>query len=408
MPVVFRRTACNRYSLPVLIGALEKHLAGANVYLLDDHLHLKDFARHFPLTILCYSFMTTQLGTVLREVSFIREHYGSRVLLLGGGPHPTADPEGTLKAGFDAVFTGEAERIFPEAVERVIKEGPGAVQGQSFNDTDIPRLSIDDYFPISETLGLYGPMEISRGCLHHCAFCQTRRIFAPPLRHRSVESVVAGISKAMKGGQKRTFFISPNALSYGSEGKGTVNLAALGGLLSAIKATGTKYIDLAYFPSEVRPEYVSEEALALIKKYCTNRKIAVGIQTGSDSLLRRLRRGHTVAQAVETVALIRSMGLMAHCDFIFGFPGETGDDVKASLELMELITKKFGARIHFHYFLPLPGTPLWGGKPEPLDDRTRSALARFEEDGRLDGWWKEQEKLSMEIQEWKARGYITV
>lgn len=405
LPVIFRRTPYNKFSLPILAGALESSHS-LRLFLLDSIRHLGDFNRLFPRAILCYSFMTPQLGSVMREIRLIRTLYGSSFILLAGGPHPTGDPEGCLNLGFDAVFVGAAEKALPLYISQ-FQENENILAEKRIIEEQEPSLEIDRYLPYSRSLGIGAPMELSRGCFYNCAFCQTRRIFKTMVVHRGMSSIIEGVRLSIKSGRENIYFISPNALSYGAEKPGCVNFRKIEELCLSVKECGIRYMNFGYFPSEVRPDYVTEESLDIIKRYCANRKIALGIQTGSESCMKGLRRGHTVSRGLEAVRLVHESGLIAHCDFILGFPGETEQQMKDSLDLMVELVRKYGARIHAHYYIPLPGTPFWNKEGVPLSQRTREMLRKMESWGQLDGWWADQEKLSLRILEWKKKGYIS-
>ncbi len=97
---------------------------------------------------------------------------------------------------------------------------------------------------------------------------------------------------------------------------------------------------------------------------------------------------------------------MPHVDFVFGFPGETLEDRRMSLRLIDEMVEELGAKIHAHTYMPLPMTPLFMETPSVLDAGTRDSLQKWEKRGKLDGWWKEQEKIAWRIVEWRDRGVI--
>jgi len=111
----------------------------------------------------------------------------------------------------------------------------------------------------------------------------------------------------------------------------------------------------------------------------------MGIQSGSDTVLRRIRRGHTVQQAIEAVQSIVRHGFEPRVDFIFGLPGETDEDRAATRDLVSRLGETYGARVHLHRFVPLPGTPLAGQAAAPLDDVSEKWIADQVGQGRVTG-----------------------
>ncbi len=401
--LILRKTRWNRFTLPVLLGCIEGEGLTRELSILiagsPEEAAQKAKSRE---AVVAFSFMTPDLGRAREEVTALRKALSPKSLFLAGGSHASGDPAGTLRAGFDYVFAGEAERTWPDFIRkflggklpaaRVIRdeEPPGPL--------DHPQHSVEFRF--------FSPIEISRGCLYRCAFCQTPRIFGRSLRHRSPESLGRVLRRAVPCGYSRSAFISSNAFSYGARNARGPDPGSIETFLGTCREAGLQGVHFGCYPSEVRPDWVTPEILELVKKYCQNRTVVLGAQSGSDSLLSRLNRGHTAEQALTAVRWIREAGFLPHVDFVFGFPQETPEDRRASTRLIETMIGEWGARIHAHTYLPLPGTPLFRQDPTRLDGETRNALLGWEKRNHLDGWWKEQEVTAWKIVEWRDRGLI--
>ncbi|NLA30190.1 MAG: radical SAM protein, partial [Methanomicrobiales archaeon] len=143
------------------------------------------------------------------------------------------------------------------------------------------------------------------------------------------------------------------------------------------------------FPGEVRPEFISQQSIDLILDHCANTRLHFGAQSGSDQVLRHLRRGHTVEDVVRAVDLCRENGLTPVVDFILGLPFETDDDQRATLDLVRSVTRV--GKAHIHYFMPLPGTPLQNSRPRGLLPETEKVLGRLALNGSITGSWMEHE-----------------
>src|SRR5207302_1418065 len=127
------------------------------------------------------------------------------------------------------------------------------------------------------------------------------------------------------------------------------------------------------FPSEVRPEHVTIEALAVLKRYVDNDNLILGGQSGSDRVLSKSHRGHDVEAIIRAVRIALECGFTPNVDFILGLPGEEGADLAATVALMKKL-HALGARVHSHAFMPLPGTPFKDAPPARVDDATREEL----------------------------------
>jgi B12-binding domain/radical SAM domain protein len=261
-------------------------------------------------------------------------------------------------------------------------------------------VDVDAYPPQGVEHRRFGPIEITRGCPCACAFCQTSFLFGGRMRHRSVESAVDWVRRAMEGGYSYVRFTTPNAFAYQSEDNGrTANLDAIERLLSQMAAlVGSERVYFGTFPSEVGPETVTPEAVALVRRYCGNDNLIFGAQTGSDRLLQALRRNHTVADAYRAVERIVAGGLTPIVDLIFGLPGEEAEDVADTLRLMEDLVA-MGAVLHTHTFMPLPGTPLESAPPGRVDPTLYPILDRLASQGHQIGQWRKQQEIA---RQWRS------
>jgi radical SAM superfamily enzyme YgiQ (UPF0313 family) len=151
------------------------------------------------------------------------------------------------------------------------------------------------------------------------------------------------------------------------------------------------------FPSEVGPETVTPEVVALVRRHCGNDNLIFGAQTGSDRLLHALRRNHTVGDVYRAAEVIVRGGLTPVVDLIFGLPGERAEDVAATLRLMEDLVA-LGAVLHTHTFMPLPGTPLEHAPPGRVDPALHPLLDRLASEGHQIGQWRKQEALARQMQ----------
>lgn len=406
----------NLNSVAALTGALEidprtAALAGTRGVPLhflwqDEHLlpRLRALADGTERLVVALSFATADLpdaATLLADLRLL--HPASFVV--AGGPHPSARPGEVLRLGADAVVVGEGEEALPALLARLLEgKSPAGLPGVATLAADAndlvlgprPRpINLDDYPPLGVEHRRFGPIEITRGCPCACAFCQTSFLFGGRMRHRSVENVVRWVKRAMERGYDYLRFVTPNAFAYQSPDNGrTVNLEAIEHLLREMAAlVGKERVYFGTFPSEVGPETVTPEAVALARRYCGNDNLIFGAQTGSDRLLRALRRCHTVADVVRAAEVIVAGGLTPVVDLIFGLPGEEAEDVAATLRLMEELVA-MGAVLHTHTFMPLPGTPLEDAPPGQVDPALHPLLDRLASQGHQIGQWRRQEEIA--------------
>jgi len=365
-PVWFRYHPKNSYSIAALLPLVEA-----------------DLARQPKDGIMLYSFATAQAKEVYAEVDRARAFGAAQAVYIAGGPHPSALPEEALQH-FDFVVIGEGEESLPQLI-RALESGsdPAAVKGIAFKRQgrvlftgSREPVDLDLYPPFSRILA---PIEISRGCPWGCTYCQTPRLFGFCMRHRSIEVIERYARR-----HKDIRFTSPNALAYGSDGR-RPRMEKVEALLLALWEQ-KKPIYFGTFPSEVRPDFLTEKALELITRYCANKSLSLGGQSGSPTVLCRIGRGHGREEIEAACDLALEFGLTPQVDFIFGLPQESEEEQRQTLDLVRWIVAKKG-KVRAHRFTPLPGTPLWGELPAPLAGEVEACLGRLALEGRLTGSW---------------------
>ncbi len=399
----------NKNSFAAIVGALEtdKYFNDLPVYFWRDENEMKkgaeELSAEYSKIIIAFSFATFQAKEIFYSVKNLKSEIPANAIFLAGGPHPSGDPRGVLEKGFDFAIIGEGERAVGELL-KALESGKGDYggagnlayldKGKLVFTFKAEPIDLDDYPPFAPKHKIFGPIEITRGCPWGCKYCQTSYLFGRRIRHRSLDKICRYAEILKKNDRLDLRFITPNALSYGSRDGKEVNLAAIENLLKAARKTigDNGRIFFGSFPSEVRPEQVSEEALVLIKKYCDNDNLIIGAQSGSQKMLDYLGRGHQVGDIYRAAELIIQNGFKVNVDFIFGLPGETKKDIEATFKAMEDLAA-MGARIHGHTFMPLPGTPLAKAEAGALSASNKKRLKILEAKGRLYGEWEKQEKI---------------
>lgn len=413
----------NRYSINALVAALE--VAGTLEHV---RLAVTTYAKAPSLirslknerVLVAASLLTTQLVKKLHLVrGVVRASKEVGALTVVGGPHASGDPYGSLLSlGFDAAVIGDGEAVINDVIETYFWGGdPCSVDGVACLEGGrvrlrgrgfVPELDPWPSFPL-RLARRFGPIEVSRGCPHACRYCAVSFTFSARMRHRGIESIIEHVERMRSSGLRDIRFITPNALAYGSPDGMARNLDAVQSLLEALQPyrAGGMRVFLGSFPSEVRPEHLDLEAAALLRRYVDNRRVIVGAQTGSDELLKRIGRGHTAEDALAAVEATVAAGFKAEVDYIFGLPGETEEDVDATIEHMRDVIN-LGGRIHAHAFMPLPGTPYSFAPPGKVPERVRRFLIKHAGRGAVYGQWEAQERLAEGIVRLRERGIIII
>lgn len=407
----------NKYSFNALIGALEteEYFNDLNIFFVKNAEELKvkiaQELKQYEKIIVAISFATTQLWETDAIVKDIRKNFDNKVFIITGGPHPTGDPIGTLKIGFDLVVRGEGEETFIEFLKKIDKdEDWKTIKGIAFlNERQEyiytgrrPWINLDKYPPIAVKHEKFGPLEITRGCPYVCSFCQTPYIFGSKLRHRRIENIIkfVEIMKSKKLSDIR--FITPNSFAYCASDDKNVDLEKLEELFKAIRDILKKEgkIFVGTFPSEVRPEHVNEDTIGLILKYANNKNLIIGAQSGSQRILDLCHREHKVIDVYNAVQITQRNGITANVDFIFGLPNESREDIRLTAKVMTDLAE-MGAKIHAHFFMPLPQTPFAKERVGYINKDLKKVINKLLPKGIIYGDWEKQIEFA-----WKISKYI--
>jgi tRNA-2-methylthio-N6-dimethylallyladenosine synthase len=213
------------------------------------------------------------------------------------------------------------------------------------------------------------------GCDLSCTFC-----IVPTTRgsetSRPPERIVEEVRRLAAEGTVEITLLGQTVNSYG---KGLKPYCDLGGLLHKVsEIDGIRRIRfITSHPSFVRPSLI--EAMRDLPKVC--KYLHIPVQSGSNRMLKAMRRGYTVERYQEICETLRAEvpGIEIASDFIVGFPGETAEDFDATVALMERI--RFQNSFVFKYS-PRPGTDaaaLPDDVPEEEKKRRNEALLALQE-----------------------------
>ncbi|KKK43228.1 hypothetical protein LCGC14_0731770 [marine sediment metagenome] len=414
----------NFYSLNAIAGALETDQVFESIDFYfskskDDLLNLlEENVKIYKRIIVAFSFFTSQLFETHALLKILKLKVQKKCILIAGGSHPTGDPNGTLKMGFDIVVVGEGEETIIELMQKInANKNLTEVKGIAFKSDNQyiytgkrTEINLDKYppFPIKNTR--YGAIEITRGCPYVCYFCQTPYILGTTPRHRSIENICVSVKELYDhyGDLTDIRFISPNAFSYGSMDGKVINLDKLEELVRTVRDIIRKKGRLFFgtFPSEVRPEHVTQETLDLVLKFANNDNITIGAQSGSQKVLDLCHRGHSIEDIYNAVELTIKNNLEINVDFIFGLPGENPEDVNLTIKMMKELTAQ-GARIHAHAFIPLPQTPFSKKPVTKISEIYKKEIQNLISQGLAFGSWDNQEILASKIADYLKNKELT-
>ena len=196
------------------------------------------------------------------------------------------------------------------------------------------------------------------GCSKYCSFCIVPYTRGDEIS-RSFESVLEEVRQLASQGVQEITLLGQNVNAYAGPMKdgALVDLATLIHHVAAIPG-----IELIRFTTSHPLEFND----SLIEAYANVPKLAnhlhLPVQSGSDRVLALMKRGYTALEFKDKIRRLRAVrpDISISSDFIIGFPGETVDELQATLDLVSFVhsvSPRHETRMHM--FAPYPGTPLY-------------------------------------------------
>jgi len=301
-----------------------------------------------------------------RELKQQRPH----VIIGVGGCVASQEGEGiTARAPFvDLVFGPQTIHRLPEMIASVHADGRSVV------DVSFPEIEKFDHLPAPQATGATAFVSIMEGCSKYCTFCVVPYTRGEEVS-RPLEQVMAEIRGLAAQGVSEVTLLGQNVNAY----------------RGALRSGG--YADLAaliYFVAEVpgieRIRFTTSHPVefrdSLVDAYRDVPKLAsflhLPVQSGSDRILALMKRGHTILEYKQKIRRLREVRphLNLSTDLIVGFPGETGRDFQATLDLVAELG--FDQSFSFIYSRR-PGTPAAALPDDVSHGEKQERLARLQQ-----------------------------
>lgn len=367
---------------PLGLGYLASSLeeAGHSVTILDCTFMKRDEALHFANTANAEVVGIYCKVTLVEDCLWFAQNLRQKCkLLIAGGPLPTCEPHRFLDE-FDIVVRGEGEKTLVELL-RAREQGIDwdSVAGIMYRKQELSRgaeivatparpfikdldhlphparglFPNDSYIRFGRKKYGYSISTVmsTRGCPFHCEFC-SNVVFGNSFRERVPVSVVDEIEEVLDLGYDRIAF---------ADDVFTLKRSRVLAICAEIRKRGLQF----KWECLGRVDTIDYE-LALEMKAAGCAKIFFGIESGSDDILKLMKKQITTSQARKAVLDAHKAGLEVGAFFILFYPGESDDTV--------LETLRFASSLPLEYLgltmpYPLPGTPLF--------ERTKDQIIRM-------------------------------
>ena len=258
------------------------------------------------------------------------------------------DKEIAKRAPFVDFATGPLTyHRLPEILAKVARK-----RGISIIDTEFPAIAKFDFLPENKAEGGLSYLAVQEGCNNFCTYCvvpYTRGVEYS----RPVAEVLKEARHLVETGSVEINLLGQNVNSYHGEDENGKerNLAYLLRRISEIDGLERLRYTTSY-PADVDDDLIAcHKDLPKLMPY-----LHLPIQSGSDKILKAMNRRHNSSDYLRIVEKLQQANpdLRMSSDFIVGFPGETDEDFKATLDVVNKV--KYIQAFSFKYSRR-PGTP---------------------------------------------------
>ncbi len=340
---------------------------------------LSEIRAYAPSIIGITSPFTTQVRQV-KAVAALAKQYDARVPVVVGGPHPSIQPKQTLDCpDIDYAIVGEGEYAFLEFVRRwEAKADVTGIPGLAFRRdgvvtvnppeiiTDLDALPFPAYhlLPMGEyyeaarrvrasrSISTYGKrwatLITSRGCPYQCVFCSIKPTMGYRWRARSPENVLAEMEYLIRTHQIRHFDIEDDNFS--------LNPDRFSRILDLIIE---RKLDIEWStPNGIMAQTLNEELIRKMKQSgCT--RVVFAPESGDQEVVRKvIHKNIDLGRVEDAVRWARKYGLKSECFFVLGCPGETIENMRATIAFARRLRRLGADDCGFFLATPFHGTEL--------------------------------------------------
>jgi tRNA-2-methylthio-N6-dimethylallyladenosine synthase len=306
------------------------------------------------------------IGTLSRMLPLKEAHPGLRFGVCGCVAQQHGESLLKKVPYIDIVFGPDRIADLPE----IIAENR---TGRRVAMTELDDPSDHAFLPVDPTVET-GPsafLTIMKGCDRFCSYC-----IVPYVRGRQVSKpaavVVAEVESLVRVGVREVTLLGQNVKAYGKDRAGEPSFADLLARVAAV---------VGLYRVRFVTSHPADADDAMLDMFGSLPSLAKGlhlpVQSGSDSVLFRMRRGYDVARYMDRLARVRRAcpGIALSSDIIVGYPGETPEDFEATMSLVQ--AAHFDSLFSFKYS-PRPGTAAAKVKDDVPETEKAARLARVQ------------------------------
>ena len=356
------------HGLAMLFASAKAH--GIDIDLIDlralrgwEHFR-EELARRSP-DIIGITMMSVDYNPTMHCLRLVKE-VDPEIITVVGGPHPTILPnELADDPAIDHIFIGEGEINFPEfvakmergeQVPRIIVGTPPDLDALPFGDRDA---FLDEWCrwgyepnspeaPFAEELPApFVTIIAGRGCKYNCSYCQPaeRKIFGRGVRRRSVPDVIAELEMLREKYRFNSFMFHDDCLTEDRDW-----------VVAFCQAYRDAGFTQPFFCQSRADIIVKHEDMVHLMADAGLKGYFVGFESGSNRVLRFIRKGTTREQNLGAARICRKYGIAIWANYMLGLPTETKEEVLETISMLKEIDPDYYSPA---FYTPHPGSDLY-------------------------------------------------
>ncbi len=387
------RLSQTAFALGLMWIAAVLQKAGHHVEVIDMdafNLPMDDYVKELKerrYDYLCTGGMVTAWNFIRFTSDFVKEIKPQVKVIVGGGIISSTPKSFVSVSKADAGVVGEGEETILDLIDAfengrplstvdgiVFKQGDEVIQtkeGKLIQDLDSMPFPAWDLFRVGEVYSRYpshhsvlrakrlGSIYTTRGCPFRCTFCYTEKT----VRQRSIANVIEEIKELKHRYGVRHLMIADDLFVVRKQRTIEFCEALIKEKLNVTwSATGRCNI--------------IDPAFCKLMKRAGCDFMGLGIESGSETVLKAIKKNQTPQQIVEAVRMVQKAGITPGGTFILGLPPETKETIRETVEIYKKINSYRTHVNRFFFATPYPGTPLYDQMTQ--EGRIKDEIAYFE------------------------------
>lgn len=353
----------NQYKVKIIdFNYIYKHKILNYVKSVDENIEeMTEYITSFKSKIVSFYTMCNSYHESLMIAKAIKEKK-SNIKILFGGPHASLTAKKSMERfeWIDYIGIGEGEKNILQIVDTILNNGCFEnIKGFSYRDKKSVKCNFEqnlinnlDELPLLDFSFLDMkaldaiPVEIGRGCPFGCTYCSTKTFWKRKFRIKSPERIMEELKIAVNDYGIKKFMFTHDIF--------TANKNQVIAICNKIIEENLKI----QWSCHSRIDTLDKEILEkLARAGCKG--IFFGVETGSQRMQKMINKNLKLDKVYEVMDLLKKYNMQIIASFIYGFPEETVNDVRKTLEMIINLRKMKISHVQLFSLAILPGTEIF-------------------------------------------------